>query len=84
MNSLNIERTIANIINRVLVDKGESERPLDASTVILGSDLAFDSLDLAALVIELEDATGETPFASGFINFRTIGELAALYAADTV
>ncbi|MBA3722583.1 MAG: acyl carrier protein [Parachlamydiaceae bacterium] len=39
----------------------------------------LDSLDLAQVVIMLEEKTGKDPFAKGFINFRTIQDLAALY-----
>lgn len=72
--------TIGKMINRMLEDKGEQPRRIDADAVILGSDLPFDSLDLAALVVELDSATGTNPFAAGFIDFRTVGELAALYS----
>ncbi|MEO7774991.1 MAG: acyl carrier protein [Steroidobacteraceae bacterium] len=42
-------------------------------------DTGLDSMALAVLVVQLEEELGKDPFAEGFINFRTIGELAALY-----
>jgi hypothetical protein len=46
---------------------------------LLGGNLRIDSLDLAMLVRELEELNGHDPFAGGFIEFRTAGELAKLY-----
>ena len=80
MNQLDLVQTISHIINRVLADKGEVEHPVGANTMILGGDLDFDSLDLAALVVELDQATGANPFGAGFINFYTVGELATIYS----
>jgi acyl carrier protein len=45
-----------------------------------GAGGAMDSLDLAVLVVELEERIGKDPFKDGFVNFRTAGELADLYA----
>lgn len=75
---------IADSINCVLADKGELRQTIGADTVILGSDFAFDSLDLAALVVQMDVATGTSPFADGFIDFRTVGELAVLYSTPRV
>jgi acyl carrier protein len=36
----------------------------------------IDSLDLAAIVVELEKVTGRDSFRNGFINFCTVGQLA--------
>ncbi len=62
-----------------IADKGERERELGPKTVLLGGDLPLDSLDLAAIVIELEHAAGRDPFRDGFVEFRTIGDLAELF-----
>lgn len=72
---------ISNILNRIVLDKGENVSQIDEHTVILGGDLPVDSLDLAALVVQLQGVTGNDPFADGFINFRTVGELADLYSS---
>jgi acyl carrier protein len=71
-------------IQRILLDlisaKGMRMGTVDESTELLGGDLPIDSLDLATLVVELEQVTGRDPFQAGFINFHTVGELSRLYA----
>ena len=67
-------------IGRILAHKGRAMPPLDSRTILLGSGLGIDSLDLALLVRELEEAIGFDPFREGFREFRTVGELATLYA----
>ena len=71
-------------IQRILVDmvsaKGMQMGTVDESTQLLGGDLPIDSLDLATLVVELEQVTGRDPFHAGFIDFHTVGELSRLYA----
>jgi acyl carrier protein len=63
-------------------DKGFQPGPVGPDTVVLGGDIALDSLDLAAIVVELQDLTGTDPFQGGFIEFRTAGELATLFATS--
>jgi acyl carrier protein len=70
---------ISAIIARIASEKGLPAQPVAENTVILSSGLGIDSLDLAAIVIELSEATGKDPFQNGFIEFRTIGELCDLY-----
>lgn len=70
---------ITEITNRMLADKGLGEVTISGSTELLGGDVGIDSLDLATLVRELEEFTGFDPFASGFIDFQTAGQLAKLY-----
>jgi acyl carrier protein len=70
-----IERLIRNIAG----SKGLTAPKVAADTLLLGTALPIDSLDLAAIVVELENLTGYDPFKAGFINFRTAGELASLY-----
>jgi len=71
---------IRTILNRILTRKGRTIPAIEPTTVLLGRDLGIDSLDLAMLVRELERALGFDPFRQGFIEFRTVGELARLYA----
>lgn len=80
MNEAQVLEQIGAIVTRTLDDKGLKAPPIEASTELLGGSLKFDSLDLAMLVRELEDVVGHDPFAEGFIEFRTAGELAKLYA----
>lgn len=70
-------------IQRILGDlataKGVRLGAVDESTKLLEGGLPIDSLDLSALVIQLEEITGHDPFREGFIDFRTVGELSRLY-----
>ncbi|MEI9811629.1 MAG: phosphopantetheine-binding protein [Acidobacteriota bacterium] len=68
------------IIERTAAEKGLTVPPIDEETVLLGSSLGIDSLDLAAIVVELSEATGKDPFQDGFVDFRTVGELRDLYS----
>lgn len=71
---------IKRIVTQILEDKGEAVPAIGSDTELLGGTLAIDSLDLATMVSELEGVMGHDPFAHGFIDFRTAGELAKLYA----
>lgn len=79
MTEADILGQISAIVMRMLDDKGLPAPAITAETELLGGELKIDSLDLAMLVRELEDAIGHDPFAEGFIEFRTAGELAKLY-----
>ena len=64
---------------RDLLDrKGADTSALDETTRFL-EDLPIDSLDLATLIVDLEERTGQDPFRAGFRSFTTIGDLAGLY-----
>lgn len=71
---------IHKIVSQTLDGKGLDPMPVEASTELLGGDLPINSLDLATIVSGLEEVCGFDPFAKGFIEFRTAGELAKLYA----
>jgi acyl carrier protein len=60
--------------------KTDKSFDLHRDTVLLGGEILLDSLDLAGIVVELESITGKDPFSNGFVDFRTIGQLAELYA----
>ena len=66
-------------LGSILKDKGRPRAVLKADTDLLNGSLEIDSLDLAVLVVKLEERTHKDPFANGFIEFRTVGELARLY-----
>ncbi len=69
-------------LRRILAEKGEEPAALAADTVLLGEALPIDSLDLAMLIVALEERTGRQPFRDGFRMFRTAGELARLFAGE--
>jgi acyl carrier protein len=62
-----------------LKEKGFVGAELNAETTLLGGDLPLDSLDLATVLIEMQEQVGQDPFASGFMEFRTIGDLVNIY-----
>ena len=66
-------------LTQVLVEKGAVAPVIAHDTPLLNGPLDIDSLDLATLVVTLEEKTGLTPFANGFVLFHTAGELAKLF-----
>lgn len=70
---------VVQTIRSYMAENGLPEKPISPDTEIMQG-LGLDSLALAVVVVELEDKTGKDPFADGFINFRTVQELANLYA----
>lgn len=71
---------ISTQVGNILSSKGLPAPTITAGTQLLGGEVGIDSLDLAVLVSELEGVVGHDPFRNGFIEFRTAGELAKLYA----
>jgi acyl carrier protein len=80
MNESDILTVIEKQVGSILTSKGLPAPKISAATQLLGGEVGIDSLDLAVLVSELEGAIGHDPFRNGFIEFRTAGELAKLYA----
>lgn len=70
--------SVIDCINEVLAENGLPTGPLVESTAIL-TETEMDSLGLAVVLIKLEERTHKDPFKAGFVDFRTIGELAQLY-----
>ena len=68
-------------LTQILIEKGTVAPVVGHDTVLLNGPLDIDSLDLATLVVVLEEKTGKAPFAQGFVLFHTAGELAALFDA---
>jgi len=66
-------------VQQLARDKGLPPRSLnEASTLLNGG---IDSLDLAALVVELQEKTNRDPFENGLVPFESVSELAELYAS---
>lgn len=80
MTAEQVTEQIQRLISEALTAKGLAAVPLAADTLLLGGTLSIDSLDLAAIVVNLSEITGKDPFSEGFVEFRTVGELAQLYA----
>lgn len=66
-------------LTQILTDKGAPIGDIGADTLLLSGPLDIDSLDLATLVVVLEEKTGKQPFRDGFVLFHTVGDLAALF-----
>lgn len=81
MNIEQLGQQIQRLVSEALAAKGFPSEQLTEQTLLLGGNLSIDSLDLAAIVVGLSELTQKDPFADGFIEFRTVGELAKLYAA---
>jgi len=80
MNETEALAEIKRVVSQILEDKGADVPTITADTELLSGELAIDSLDLAMMVSELEGTMGHDPFSRGFIEFRTAGELAKIYA----
>jgi acyl carrier protein len=70
---------IDRLVKEIAAAKGARSPKVTAQTELLGGGLPLDSLDLATLVLELEQVTGFDAFKAGVVNFRTAGDLARLY-----
>jgi acyl carrier protein len=70
---------ISQELTLILDDRGAYLGSIDADTLLLDGPLEIDSLDLATLVVALEERTGLKPFAKGFVVFHTAGDLAGLF-----
>lgn len=70
---------ISTLVQRALADKGLQPVDIQPDTELLGASVGIDSLDLAAIVVQLSEVTGCDPFENGFVYFRTAGELVDLY-----
>ena len=81
MNVTQVVSAIDTLVQGALQQKSLPPQPVTADTLLLGAGLGIDSLDLAAIVVQLTEETGKDPFEDGFIDFRTAGQLAQLYAA---
>jgi acyl carrier protein len=80
MERSNILTTITDVVNRLRRQNGlDAVEVCDDSSLLDGS-LGIDSLDLAALVVELDEtlANGTTEFDGRPV--ATVGQLAAIYA----
>jgi len=80
MHSTEILNLICERLRDASAARGSTNVQVNADTAIREGSLPVDSLDLAAIVVELESVTGHDPFSDGFINFRTVGDLVRLYS----
>ena len=65
-------------VNKILSDSGRpSCQPADQDN--LTRDLGLDSLDLAVLIVTLEEHLGVDPFRDGLTAVHTLGDLVDVY-----
>lgn len=67
---------------KILMNKGIPAAKVTPDMNFL-RDLQMDSLELATLIVTLEELTHLDPFRSGFKSFHTVEQLAALYEQAT-
>lgn len=67
-------------LQKLRLSKGLPELQFQLDEILLSDNIGIDSLDLAILVISLEEATGLQPFQNGFVMFETVGELITLFS----
>lgn len=82
MTECDIMTHIGRLVNDCRANLSLAPVDVNQSDVLLDGTLGIDSLDLAVLVVGLEEATGKDPFANGIVHFQTAGELASLYADE--
>jgi len=73
-----IRATIEHVIKRVLTDSGRPTRTFKNDDE-LGEEIGLDSLDLAVMIVELEQELGVDPFRDGEHSVRTFGDVVSLY-----
>ncbi len=73
-----LHRQIVAAVNKILSDSGRPAcQPGDQDT--LSHDLGLDSLDLAVLIVTLEEHLGVDPFRDGWTAVHTLGDLVDVY-----
>jgi len=75
-----IRKLIHEQIGIILSSSGKPAPLLTDETEFLSGELDIDSLDLATLIVNLEEISGKQPFREGFLEFRSIGELTAIFS----
>ena len=78
MTEPDVKTTIANVIKKILTDSGRPTKELGDDD-ILTTNVGLDSLDLAVLVVSLEQQLAVDPFREGASAVPTFGALVALY-----
>jgi len=79
--TINVRDLVFSELQKIRASKGLPEELFQIEEILLGEDIGIDSLDLATLIVNLEEATGRQPFQNGFVMFETIGELIHLFSA---
>lgn len=78
MTKPHIREAVERSIHRILQESGRPTQPLSDDDALMAG-IGLDSLDLAVLVVSLEEELGVDPFRDGRGAVRTVGELTAVY-----
>ena len=73
-----VTTAVTQVLNRVLTDSGRPARQFSDADTLTGT-IGLDPLDLAVLVVGLEQTLGVDPFRTGARAVQTVGELIDLY-----
>ena len=77
MSASEVRETIVAAVNKIRRDSGRDEiQPSDDTPI---AELGLDSLDLAVLVVSLEQSLGRDPFRDGAAQITSFGEFVELY-----
>lgn len=74
-----VRTAVADAINKVLTDSGRPAREFTDNDTLTGT-IGLDSLDLAVMVVTLEQAIGVDPFRGGAAPVPTFGKVVELYS----
>lgn len=73
-----VRTAVADSINKVLTDSGRPAREFNDDDTLTGT-IGLDSLDLAVMVVSLEQVLAVDPFRSGAAPVPTFGQIVDLY-----
>jgi acyl carrier protein len=71
---------VISTLQQLAQDKGEKAPDLSENSSLIDGGIGIDSLDLAVVIVRLQEKTGKDPFSQGFVGFSTVRELVNLYA----
>lgn len=77
---INVTDFVFSELQKLRLSKGLPALQFQLDEILLSENIGIDSLDLAILVISLEEVTGLQPFQNGFVMFETVGELITLFS----
>ncbi len=78
MSDQDVKAVVSEVINQVLAESGRPQKDFSDDDVLTGS-VGLDSLDLAVMVVSLEQKLGVDPFRAGAQPVPTFGQLVKVY-----
>jgi acyl carrier protein len=71
---------VVEAVEQLVRDKGGKVPAIGEDSSLVDGSIGIDSLDLAVVVVRLQEKTGKDPFSQGFVGFSTVRQLVDLYA----